>query len=273
MMKSGIRAFISIFVLVFAASSLTGCASFGRKLKAFLGGQQTPPPVARTAPTGDRGPVRFSERPDLGYNSARQYRRTTKGSFEAQADVGASSGSLWVNEGQGAYLFTQNQVRREGDLLNVRISGAAKEQLDTKVNVIRRLLKKLELEKLSRLELAQRRQEEKMEKELSKSQKGADKQNPGNRAPAAAAPAAPKPEEKDEDDVNIKMVPTRIVEKLPDGNYRVKGSQAFMIDKKEYKVIVTGIVRNEDFNEDGIDSGKILDPRYDIVSNRRSLTE
>ena len=28
---------------------------------------------------------------------------------------------------------------------------------------------------------------------------------------------------------------------------------------------------DEDFNDEGVESGKILDPKYDIVSNRRSL--
>ena len=65
-------------------------------------------------------------------------------------------------------------------------------------------------------------------------------------------------------------VPTRIVERLPDGNYSVKGAQPFMIGKREYKVIVTGMIRPEDFNDEGVSSNKLLDPQYDVVSIRRS---
>ena len=43
-----------------------------------------------------------------------------------------------------------------------------------------------------------------------------------------------------------------------------------MIGKKEYKVIVTGIVRADDFNDEGIDAPKLLDPQFDIVSLRKS---
>ena len=42
-----------------------------------------------------------------------------------------------------------------------------------------------------------------------------------------------------------------------------------MIGNKEYKVIVTGVVRAEDFNDDGLSSNKILDAQYDVVSLRR----
>jgi len=57
---------------------------------------------------------------------------------------------------------------------------------------------------------------------------------------------------------------------LPDGNYRVKGQQPFMIGKRDYKVIVTGMLRPEDFNDEGISSQKLLDPQYDVVSIRKN---
>ncbi|MNL31973.1 Flagellar L-ring protein [compost metagenome] len=69
---------------------------------------------------------------------------------------------------------------------------------------------------------------------------------------------------------NVETVPSKIVEKLPDGNYRIKGQQPFMIGKREYKVIVTGLIRPEDFNDEGITSQKLLDPQYDVVSIRRN---
>jgi len=37
---------------------------------------------------------------------------------------------------------------------------------------------------------------------------------------------------------NVKTVPTRIIERTVEGNYRVKGSQPFMIGSREFKVIV-----------------------------------
>ena len=88
---------------------------------------------------------------------------------------------------------------------------------------------------------------------------------------AARAPASePKKEEVKDEPLDIQSVPTRIVERMPDGNYRVKGAQPFMIGKREYKVNVTGIIRPEDFNDEGVSSEKLLDPQYDVVSIRRS---
>ena len=71
----------------------------------------------------------------------------------------------------------------------------------------------------------------------------------------------------------VKTVPTRIVERTLEGNYRVKGTQPFMIGAREYKIIVTGIVRAEDFNEEGISATKLLDPKFDIISARRKESE
>jgi flagellar L-ring protein precursor FlgH len=47
--------------------------------------------------------------------------------------------------------------------------------------------------------------------------------------------------------------------------------QPFMIGKREYKVIVTGVVRPEDFDDAGIEAGKLLDPQFDIVSSRKGM--
>ena len=62
------------------------------------------------------------------------------------------------------------------------------------------------------------------------------------------------------------MVPTRIVEILKDGSYRVQGDQPFMIGKREYKLVVTGIIRQEDFDDQGVSAEILLDPKFDIVT-------
>ena len=246
--------------LILILVSMSGCSSLGRQLKSFLGGSSPKKQaVARTGPVAGSGPVHFSQRPDLTFNTKRKYKRTTKGTFEDQAKVRDEAGSLWNSDGQSAYLFSQNRLRKIGDLLNVRLKGAAKEQLSTKSKIIKRLLDKLEKERSIRSRIAAKRAENRRKSEKSKKKKSEENQQ---RSVASKKPG--------QDEFKVKEVPTRIVERLPDGNYRVKGAQAFMIGKREYKVIVTGIVRNEDFNEEGIDSGQILDPRYDIVGQRRS---
>ena len=159
-------------------------------------------------------------------------------------------------DGQGAYLFSQNKTRKEGDHLNVKLDAPAMKQVETKVSVIKKLLKQLE---------EQQQQQQKLANPLAEGQKAGE----ATRAPAAAEAAKTETAEKDEP-TDIQSVPTRIVERMPDGNYRLKGQQPFMIGKREYKVIVTGLIRAEDFNDQGIGSDKLLDPQYDVVSIRRN---
>lgn len=230
-------------ILLLTIVVLSGCSSLWKDAKETVG-------LEPVTPEGE-SIVRFSENPNMLNVSNRNYKRMTKQRMEEEAEIHAQAGSMWTNEGQGSYLFSQNKSRREGDLLNVKIEGSAQKQIDTKVSVIKKLLKKLEEEEL---------------RAAQADSKVADNNGDAKRAPAAAA-AAPK-EEKDEP-VQIDAVPTRLVEKTPDGNYRVKGQQPFMIGKREYKVIVTGLIRPEDFNDEGIASSKLLDPQYDVVSIRK----
>lgn len=206
---------------------------------------------------GDEKPARYSENSQMTAPTNRQYKKMTKNRMEEESDVGSQAGSMWIMDGQSSYLFTQNKTRRDGDILNVKLEGPAQKQVETKVRVIKKLLKQIE-------------EQEKIENGGSKEQTLADKDSPDGKGRAPAA--APKAEEKEEksDLTEIALIPTRIVEKLADGNYRVKGSQPFMIDKKEYKVIVTGMIRPEDYNDEGVSSTKLLDPQFDVVSLRRN---
>ena len=110
---------------VFAA--MTGCGSLTRLVK------------------DDRPKVtKYSDQENLRFQSDRKYRRMNKNKFEDEAEVNAQAGSLWVMEGQGAYLFAQNQTRVMGDLLNVRVEGSPRSQLSSKVKVISKLLERLD---------------------------------------------------------------------------------------------------------------------------------
>lgn len=254
--------FLNLLFLDLCMLNLVGCAGFGQQLKNFLGGRSGPEAEEKIKPNY----TRFSENPNVTTPIRRQYRRTTKKSLSEEAQLDSRAGSLWIMEGQGSYLFSQNIIRMIGDPMPVKVDGEPRDQLQSKVNVIRKLLAKLE-------------------------QRMAP--SPAVRAPANSTPGTPTPEaagakagekaaEKEDPATNksdgvmvgndsfaVQTVPTRIVERLIDGNYRVRGSQPFMIGPREYKVIVTGIVRAEDFSDEGISSSKLLDPKYDIVSVKR----
>jgi len=253
--------FILLISLFLFLPGLVGCASFGQKVKAFLSGRPAPQQAAVKPQM-----VKFSENDNMVGGPRRQYKRMTRGRMEDEAFLNSNAGSLWVMEGQGAYLFSQNIVRMIGDPIGVVMEGEPKEQLQAKVDVIGKLLAKLENRAAARL------------RNPASQDQQAQAANPTGQAPgqdAAANPAANPAQapEPSKTDFNVRTVPTRVVERTIDGNYRVKGSQPFMIGPREYKVIVTGIVRAEDFNEEGISATKLLDPKFDIISMRRKDSE
>lgn len=252
--------FALIASLILVALSQSGCASFNRKLKGWLNGSGGGSGETKQVSTL----TKFSDGGDATPRVKRQYKRTTKETLRDASALEAKSGSLWVMEGQGAYLFSQNVIRLVGDPLAVQLDGDPKEQLNSKVTVIKKLLAKIEERQKARLRGPAGSDDSDAPKPEEKAK---EKDSKKDKAQAAA------PQEKSKEemlaDFNVKTVPTRIVERTLDGNYRVKGTQPFMVGSREYKVIVTGIVRAEDFNEDGITASKLLDPKFDIVSARR----
>jgi len=271
----------TVFVALMSFAFASGCASVGEKWKALIRGssadrQATNQQVKSSTP-------RFSENESVRAPAERQYRRMSRQRFEEEAEVSANAGSLWVMEGQGSYLFAQNTTRLVGDPLNVRIEGNPRSQLQTKTRVIAKLLDRLEKPETppsvrspaaAQPAVAQPNQQgapqgatannNNVPNDQNQAAAGANEAAPAG-AEAAAKPAAPaKP-----DPFNVQAVPTRIVEVLRDGSYRIRGSQELMIGKREYRVIVTGIVRPEDFNEEGIAADKLLDSQFDIVSAKK----
>lgn len=256
------REFILIAFLLIYGLTQTGCASFNRKLKDFLGGNDSPETQKVSTLT------KFSDTGDVPPRVNRQYKRTTKESLSNESSLDSKAGSLWVMEGQGAYLFSQNVVRLIGDPLAVTLEGDPRDQLQSKVTVIKKLLNKIEERQKARVRNpASAGDGEGDEVADAKEEKAKKDKKKGAADPNAQAP------KDDVADLSVKNVPTRIVERTLEGNYRVKGSQPVMIGSREYKIIVTGIVRAEDFNDDGISAGKLLDPKFDIVSARRKEGE
>jgi len=259
------------FLLIFGLLQ-TGCASFNHKLKNWLGGNDAP---SQTEEVKQASTVtKFSDNPDEAPRVRRQYKRTTKESLSEESALDSKAGSLWVMEGQGAYLFSQNVVRLVGDPLAVTLDGDPKDQLQSKANVIRKLLAKIEERQKARLRnpaSAAGGDENANPDENGDKDKQADnkKGKSGQNQNQNQNQAQNQPKDSDSD-LSVKIVPTRIVERTLEGNYRVKGTQPFMIGPREFKIIVTGIVRAEDFNEEGIPSTKLLDPKFDIVSARKT---
>lgn len=266
---------MKIILLALSLFFVSGCANFGKDLKAFLKGTPSGQPAQAQNPSAPQvrdDVVRFSDVKEVSFDDDREYRSISRKEFEDRELRSDNSGSLWTMEGQDSYLFAENNVRLPGDLINVALEGQPEKQLSTKAKVIKDLTKKIEAKR-------------KLASQPNKPAAGAEAAPAGGEGAAAAA--APKPDgaagteanksadagaEEEMDmggDFDVKSIPTRIVEKLSDGNYRVKGSQNFMIGSKEYKVIVTGLVKPADVNNNSVESSKMLDSKFDIVRSAK----
>lgn len=258
---------LRISLVMVLSMSMIGCAGFGKKMKAFLAGESAESEPVRKVASGN-GPARYSETPNLLYDTKdRKYERMTKNRLEDESRLEEERGSLWRMEGQGSYLFSENNVRLEGDIINVKIDGNPRKQLTTKTEVINKLLQKLKRANQPRRGVASA--DAPPAEGAAAPAEGAPPGTPG--APAAAAPAEEKEEKADPNLFDVDLVPVRIVERLNNGNFRVRGAQNFMIDKREYKVIVTGEVRPNDVNDGVVSAPLLLDSNFDIVSPRREV--
>lgn len=238
--------------------TLVACGSFGKKLKSFVGGkssEDSPPPRPRV--------VKFSENKSIAYNDKnRNYQRMTRERFEQESRVNENTGSLWVMEGQGSYLFSSNTLRLVGEIVNVKLDGNPKSQLETKVKVIKQLLARLD----------------KPKRRIATARKPGGPNQPAvaqQEAPQGDQPGEPSNEndkkEEETSDFQVDVVPARIVDRTVEGLYRIKGTQNFMIGKREYKVIVTGLVRPNDVNGDVVEAPQLLEPKFDVVSLKKEL--
>lgn len=234
-----------LLLLISCLFALTNCMSLGQQWQKILGGGPA------TAPAAPR-PITYRQQNNLEPNIYRHYHRTTAADLRNEAHLDSNAGSLWVMQGQGAYLFSQNTVRMVGDPIPIRLNGDPKAQLAAKAQVIAKLL----------AELAARRRMIAGLRAPSSVNQNAKQNVAKTKSPKAAATNSSGSSYA----FKVKMVPARVVDRLVNGNYRVRGMQSFMIGRREYKIIVSGIVRSEDFNDQGINATQLQNSNFDIVS-------
>ena len=259
----------------------------------YLAGCATPPaaaPAPAPEPVAAEEPTKYSDTANLMPAADREYKRMTRQRMEDDSDLQAGAGSLWVMEGQTSYLFAQNKHRRAGDPTQIKVEGSALKQLELKVATIQDLLKDLEEQKKVAEEQEKKDQAEKQR--LADIEKEAQKilTNGEARTEVAAKVIAEerahtrevaslqdkkkdqkqadiKPKDKEEkiDLKDVELIPSKVVEKMPDGLLRVAGQQTLMIKKRPYKVLAMGLVRPEDFDDNQISSSKMMETQFDII--------
>lgn len=290
------------FFCLFQILVMSGCLS-SPTVSTPLPVVTTPPveeaPVAAAEPELEKL-TKFSEVNNMPAASDRSYRRMTRQRMEEESDLQADAGSLWKMDGQTSYLFQQNKHRVAGDPTTIKMEGLALKEVESKVSVIQDLMKDLDKQRTEAEEESKKSSAEKVrlaELEKMKPKVITDPNDPmydpyagqypadlqaaedakvaALRKPAAVEPAKTEVAKKDEKEEKIDLkdvesVPARIVERMPNGMYRVSGQQNFMIKKKPYKVIATGLVRPEDFDDGAISSMKLLEPQYDVIHMKRT---
>lgn len=262
---------------------LSGCAT----VRDFFG-LSPKEEVVQTAPEVVKEPVtKYSDVANYQPSSDRQYKRMTKERLEEESDLQAGAGSLWVMEGQTSYLFAQNKQRRAGDPTFMKMEGNTMKLVQTKVTTIQELLKELAIQKRNAEEKQRKADEEKqrladIEKEKrsildsneadnEKTAQQMAEKRVNERKPASVEPPKPVVEEKEEkiDLKELENIPVKIVERL-DGQYKIAGQQIIMIKNKPYKVLTSGLVRFDDFNDQQISSEKLFDTQVDIVHLKKA---
>ncbi len=247
------KIFQGSFILVVALSCVD-CASFGKKLKSWMGGGDDKK-VAASPPV-----TSFANQPNVSTGKDRKYRRVTKDNFGDDEGLEENSGSLWRKEGQASYLFSQNNLRLMGDIINVDVEGKAADNLGAKLAIIKQNLARIENPKPAN-----------GAKGTNKDRQPAatDTNTPG----ASGADVAQTEEAKAKDLAEKKFdsVPCRITERNPDGSYRVKGQSSVYVGRHEYRLIVTGLVRPDDVTSDVVGSSKLIDGKFDLVASNKEV--
>jgi flagellar L-ring protein FlgH len=266
------------------------------------------PVVAAPAPAkeevADEEPMaKYSEINNMAPPSDRQYKRMTRKKMEEESELYSSAGSLWKMEGQTSYLFAENKHRREGDPTSIKMEGAALKMIENKVAVIQDLLAQLDVQKAQAEEEEKRAAAEKVrlsqleekklraeqiakgeivvdpveEARLEEQQKAEEAEAKAmalaeSRKPASVAGSDAKKDAKDDkiDLKDVESIPSKIVEKMNDDIYRIRGQQYLTIKKKPYKVIATALIRAEDFNDNGVSSAKLLDAQFDVIHVKKA---
>lgn len=250
----------------------------------------------KTAVVDEEAITRYSELNNMAPPSDRQYKRMTRKKMEEESELYSSAGSLWKMDGQTSYLFAENKHRREGDTTNIKMESTALKMIENKVAVISDLLKELERQKNQAEEDAKHSEEEKnrlslleeekkmraeriakgeivvdpMDEAESQEQTKTLSKTPAEKRTPASVETNKKVVEEKIDLKEIEMIPSKIVEKMSDDMYRIRGQQFLIIRKKPYKVIATALIKTEDFNDTGVSSNKLLEAQYDVVHVKKA---
>lgn len=216
----------------------------------------------------------YSNQSNMEPPTRRFYKNGSRATRSDFVDDSSSDGSLWASDGQTNYYFTKNKVRGVGDILSITIEKEF--HRDTMTELARTLNQR---ERDSELELAQER--------IKNGAAGADRVGSSASSPDRA-PAAANGEEKSKSkdgeektrtatwaDVDVSKstqlkegdsIMSEIVERFPNGNYKIRGTKRIPYRNGFRNLAVTAIVKGSDLgDEDTVPSGKLYEYRLEVT--------
>jgi flagellar L-ring protein precursor FlgH len=225
------------------------------------------------APQGQNGQSpAFSNSPNMDPPTKRLYKNGNRATRADFVDSSQNEGSLWASDGQTNYYFTKNKIRGVGDIISVKMENLFIKDVGSE---IQRTLSSDE--RNAELQSAQIR--------MAGGAPAAAAPTPAaSGAPDAQAAASPtgggptpasvggaNPTDKDIDltkSIDVKdgdPVMAEIVERYPNGNYKIRGSKKVMYKNGPPRMVtVVGVARGTDIAEDDtIPSGKLYEYRLE----------
>ena len=186
--------------------------------------------------------------------------RATRKDF---VDESSNEGSLWASDGQTNYYFTRNKIRGVGDIINVTSEG---ELVRDVASEITRTLSKDERDQEQ--ELADQRSAG-----GSKDKVATASAAPARDPASTQASADGKPVSAGAIDVASSMgfkagdaIMAEIVDRYPNGNYKVRGMKRVPYRTGYRMVNFVGIVRGSDIGDDDtVSSGKLYEYRLEAL--------
>jgi len=184
----------------------------------------------------------------------RQARRATRNDFIDQTQ---DSGSLWASNSESNFFFSKNRARSPGDIVTITIEDE--------------MLRDVQAEVKRTLTGAERRRE--LELLESKSAQGSTPAagTQDQIKTSAAAPVAPDLSFGAVDVSSVVGVKAgdsilaEIVERYPNGNYKIRGSKRVPYRNTTKLMTLVGIVRGNDLGDEKVPSGKIYEYRLQVV--------
>ena len=232
--------------------------------------------IASAQPSLDYDP---GQDPESGWNPGSKYKNGNRAGKADFIDEG-NEGSLWASEGQTNYFLVKNKVRSPGEIVTIKIDEPIVKEVETE---LKRTLtaeeRQAEIDKIqAKFDYEKLVKEVRAGLKKDTQPKPEDEQAEAERRIAEAAKVIPdefKEKTATEKDIDFsKEVPVKagdnmmgeILDRYPNGNYRVRGTKRVYFRGNPRTLSFVGIVKSTEIDEkDQTETGKFYEYRLRVA--------